>query len=116
MRKAAFFAMLLIAVNSAFAANILKYNRPARFFEEALIIGNGNLGAIVYGDQRGEKISLNDITLWTGEPENGVTTPDAYKAIPEIRAALDAENYRAADSLQLKVQGHYTDNYQRSAP
>ena len=112
MRKAAFFAMLLIAVNSAFAANILKYNRPARFFEEALIIGNGNLGAIVYGDQRGEKISLNDITLWTGEPENGVTTPDAYKAIPEIRAALDAENYRAADSLQLKVQGHYTDNYQ----
>ena len=97
---------------AATANNVLRYDRPARFFEEALVIGNGNIGAIVYGDQRGEKLSLNDITLWTGEPENGVTTPDAYKAIPEIRAALDRGDYRAADSLQRKVQGHYTDNYQ----
>lgn len=97
---------------AATANNVLRYDRPARFFEEALVIGNGNIGAIVYGDQRGEKLSLNDITLWTGEPEKGVTTPDAYKAIPEIRAALDRGDYRAADSLQRKVQGHYTDNYQ----
>lgn len=91
---------------------VLKYDRPATFFEEALVIGNGNLGAVVYGTPAGERLSLNDLTLWTGEPESGVTTPDAYTAIPEIRAALDREDYRAADSLQLKVQGHYTDNYQ----
>lgn len=107
-------AALLPAVLSAGAAqkNLLHYNSPARFFEEALVIGNGNIGAIVYGDQKGERLSLNDITLWTGEPEKGVTTPDAYLAIPEIRAALDRGDYRAADSLQRKVQGHYTDNYQ----
>lgn len=113
MKKTIFLTAVALGLTVASGAqNVLKYNRPANFFEEALIIGNGNLGAIVYGDQRGERLSLNDITLWTGEPETSVTTPDAYKAIPEIRAALDAENYRAADSLQRKVQGHYTDNYQ----
>ncbi len=90
----------------------LHYDRPAKFFEEALIIGNGNLGAIIYGGTAENRISLNDITLWTGEPERGVTTPDAYKAIPEIREALDRGNYRAADSLHRKVQGHYSENYQ----
>lgn len=90
----------------------LHYDRPAEFFEEALVIGNGNLGAVLYGGVKEERISLNDITLWTGEPEKGVFTPDAYKAIPEIRAALDRGDYAAADSLQRKVQGHYSESYQ----
>lgn len=90
----------------------LHSDRPAQFFEEAYVIGNGNLGAIIYGGIGEERIALNDITLWTGEPEIGVTTPDAYKAIPEIRAALEREDYRAADSLHRKVQGHYSENYQ----
>ena len=46
----------------------LKYDRPAKYFEEALVIGNGTLGAIVYGDEFGERLSLNEITLWSGEP------------------------------------------------
>lgn len=109
-----FVTVLLPAALSVAAANNhqLTYNTPARFFEEALVIGNGNIGAIVYGNQKEERLSLNDITLWSGEPESQVTTPLAYKAIPEIRAALNREDYRAADSLQLLVQGHYTDNYQ----
>ena len=90
----------------------LKYNRPATYFEEALVIGNGTMGAIVYGGQDKDVISLNDITLWTGEPDREVTTPDAYKAIPEIRALLEKEDYRAADRKQRKVQGHYSENYQ----
>ncbi|MCC8071884.1 MAG: glycoside hydrolase family 95 protein [Bacteroidales bacterium] len=90
----------------------LHYQQPARYFEEALVIGNGTLGAIIYGGTETDRLSLNDITLWSGEPENGPTTPEAYQAIPEIREALDRGDYRAADSLQQKVQGHYTDNYQ----
>lgn len=90
----------------------LVFDRPAQFFEETVVIGNGNLGAIIYGGVDCDSISLNDITLWTGEPETTVTSPDAYKAIPEIRAALDRGDYRAADSLQHKVQGHYSENYQ----
>ncbi len=90
----------------------LTYDRPAEFFEESLVIGNGHLGAIVYGGAHKDRISLNDITLWTGEPDKQVFSPDAHKAIPEIRAALDKEDYRTADKLQHKVQGHYSENYQ----
>lgn len=89
----------------------LRYDRPAKYFEEALVIGNGNIGAIVYGDETGERLSLNDITLWSGEPRPEAYDPEAYKAIPEIRAALEREDYRAADSLSHKVQGYYTNNY-----
>lgn len=90
----------------------LTYDRPAQFFEESLVIGNGRLGAIVYGGTQQDRISLNDITLWTGEPDKQVFSPNAYQAIPEIRAALDKEDYRTADKLQRKVQGHYSENYQ----
>ena len=91
---------------------MLHYNRPATYFEEALVIGNGTMGAIVYGGTERDVLSLNDITLWTGEPDRTVTTPDAYKSIPVIRDLLDKEDYRGADREQRKVQGHYSENYQ----
>lgn len=90
----------------------LRYDKPASYFEETLVIGNGTMGGIVYGGSNVDKISLNDITLWTGEPEKGVYSPEAYKAIPEIREALDKGDYELADKLQRKVQGHYSQNYQ----
>ncbi|MBO4565395.1 MAG: glycoside hydrolase N-terminal domain-containing protein [Bacteroidaceae bacterium] len=90
----------------------LHYDRPAQFFEEALVIGNGSLGATVYGGYDTDKISLNDITLWTGEPDTQVYSPEAWRNLADIRAALDKEDYRLADRLQRKVQGHYSENYQ----
>ena len=60
---------VLLAASGVQAGELkLKYDRPAKYFEEALVIGNGTLGAIVYGDEFGERLSLNDITLWSGEP------------------------------------------------
>ena len=53
----------------------LHYDRPARYFEEALVIGNGSLGATVYGGYDTEKISLNDITLQLGGVRAGVRVP-----------------------------------------
>jgi len=44
----------------------LNYNKPAEFFEEALPIGNGKIGAMVYGGAQDNLLYLNDITLWTG--------------------------------------------------
>lgn len=90
----------------------LRYDRPAEFFEEALVIGNGNLGAVVYGGVDQERISLNDITLWTGGPEGEPYSPEAYKSVGAVRQALFAEQYALADSLQRDLQGHYTQNYQ----
>lgn len=90
----------------------LRYDRPAEYFEEALVIGNGTMGATIYGGTKRDRISLNDITLWTGGPDREVTTPGAYKALPEIRALLDKEDYRAADRANRKIQGHFSENYQ----
>lgn len=89
----------------------LSYDRPARFFEEALVIGNGTLGATVYGEPHTEHISLNDITLWSGEPETAVTTPDAWKVIPQIREALDSNDFRLAHKLNKQIQGHNSAAY-----
>lgn len=96
-----------------FAGNMkLHYDRPAEYFEEALVIGNGTMGATLYGGVKKDKISFNDITLWTGEPESENSSPDAFNTIPEIRALLDNEDYQGADKAQYKVQGHYSENYQ----
>ena len=94
-------------------AQTLHYDRPADYFEEALPFGNGTMGGIIYGGTGTDRISLNDITLWTGEPCNmNVYSPEAHKTIPLIREALRKGDYRAADSLQRDVQGHYSQNYQ----
>lgn len=94
-------------------AQTLHYDRPADYFEEALVIGNGTMGGIVYGGTQTDRISLNDITLWTGEPCNmKIYSPDAHKTIPAIREALRQGDYRKADQLQREVQGHFSQNYQ----
>ena len=90
----------------------LWYNKPATAFEESLPIGNGKLGALIYGGANNDSIYLNDITLWTGKPVYREEGGDAYKWIPKIREALFKEDYKAADSLQLHVQGHNSEYYQ----
>lgn len=90
----------------------LHYDRPAEFFEETLLIGNGNLGAIIYGQPIEERINLNDITLWTGQPDTTVVDFDAKEMMQRIRTELFNENYRAADSLQKLAQGHNAQLYQ----
>jgi len=88
----------------------LHYNSPAQCFEEALPIGNGRIGAMVYGKTNTETLSLNDITLWTGEPDT-IRYQKAQHLQP-IREALDNEDYKLADKLQLNLQGHYSETYQ----
>lgn len=113
MYKSLLLSLLSILSLSAYAQDLtLHYNKPADFFEEALVVGNGSIGATVYGGTTTDKISLNDITLWTGEPDKTVYSPGAYKSLPAIRKALNEENYKEADELQKAIQGHYTENYQ----
>ena len=112
--------LLLWSCHRPAPERILHYDRPAEFFEEALPLGNGRLGAMVYGGTTEEKISLNDITLWTGEPDRGDLHPDIQAGIgsesaatlPLIREALAREDYAEADRLQRKMQGHYSETYQ----
>ena len=90
----------------------LWYNTPATYFEEALPVGNGKLGAMIYGGVAEDKIYLNDITFWTGTPVDRRADSNAHLWIPKIREALFNENYPLADSLQLNVQGNNSQYYQ----
>ena len=89
----------------------LHYSRPATYFEEALPLGNGRLGAMVYGDPCEFRLSLNDITLWTGEPDRGLEEPVA-PWVEKVREALEEEDYPKADALQTHLQGHFSESYQ----
>jgi len=113
LSKARVAIVLSILLTLQVQAQTLHYDRPAQYFEEALVIGNGTIGGIVYGGTQKDLISLNDITLWTGEPCNmNVYSPKAYKSIPLIREALKQGDYKEADRLQRDVQGHFSQNYQ----
>lgn len=90
----------------------LWYDRPADYFEESLPIGNGKLGALVYGHPDNDTLYLNDITLWTGKPYNREMDKDAHRWLPAIREALFNEDYAKADSLQLHIQGPNSQYYQ----
>jgi alpha-L-fucosidase 2 len=90
---------------------ILWYKQAAKHFEESLVLGNGRVGATVFGGVTSDKIYLNDATLWSGEPMNPNMNPDAFKHIPAIREALSKENYQLADELQKKVQGKFSESY-----
>ena len=77
--------------------HILWYNKPADYFEETLVLGNGKMGATVFGGVDSDKIYSNDITLWSGEPVNANMNPEAYKNLPAVREALKNENYKLAE-------------------
>lgn len=115
MRKTLLATMLvttLTASSQKQAPMVLQYDRPADFFEESLPIGNGKLGALVYGGTDDNIIYLNDITLWTGKPVDKNLDADAHQWIPKIREALFNEDYQLADSLQHYVQGPNSQYFQ----
>jgi len=91
--------------------HILWYNQPAQFFEESLVLGNGQTGASVFGGVETDQIYLNDATLWAGEPVDANMNPDAHTYIPAIREALKNEDYPLADSLNRFVQGSFSQSF-----
>jgi alpha-L-fucosidase 2 len=76
----------------------LWYLQPAARWDEALPIGNGRLGAMVFGRTAQERLQLNEETLWSGAPYTP-DNPDALAAIPEVRALLNAQRYEEATAL-----------------
>ena len=91
--------------------NLLWYDRPADHFEESLVLGNGRMGASVFGGTATDTIYLNDITLWSGEPVDTNDNADAHLALPGIREALTRDDYPTADSLNRALQGRFSQSY-----
>ena len=103
--------MALCAFYAAQARDlVLKYDRPAQFFEETLVIGNGKIGAAIYSGTDTDRLSLNDITLWTGEPDS-TQFGDHSADLALVRELLDKGDYKGAEKAQLKLQDHYTESY-----
>lgn len=76
----------------------LWYCRPANVWTEALPIGNGRLGAMIFGGIEGERIQLNEDTLWGGSPYDP-SNPEALQALPEVRKLVFEGKYKEAEAL-----------------
>src|SRR5882762_8694487 len=88
----------------------LWYNKPAVAWEEALPLGNGKTGAMVFGGLVTERLQLNDNTLWSGYPEGG-NNPNGPTILPQVREAIFAGEYEKAAALWKKMQGPYSARY-----
>src|SRR4029078_9625086 len=79
------------------------YNKPSGdTWENALPLGNGHLGAMVYGNVDKETIQLNENTVWSGSP-NRNDNPDALLSLPEIRQLIFEGKQKEAEQLANKV-------------
>lgn len=81
----------------------LWYRQPAFGWKAALPIGNGRLGAMVYGGVSHERICLNEVSLWSGAPINDFQEHNLADRIPEVRRLLFAEKTTEAEELLWKI-------------
>jgi alpha-L-fucosidase 2 len=106
-----YLGVLVCQMSLSQPASTLWYNKPATYFEESLVLGNGKNGAAVFGGVSSDQIYLNDATLWSGEPVDQKSNTESYKYIPEIREALFREDYKTAETLNKKIQGKFSQSY-----
>jgi alpha-L-fucosidase 2 len=78
---------------------VLWYTRSAARWEEALPIGNGRLGCMVFGGVKSERLQLNEDSLWCGKPQPNADRPDAWQHLAEIRKLLFEGKHREAEAL-----------------
>lgn len=79
----------------------LWYTRPAADWNEALPLGNGSIGAMVFGGPVTERLQLNEESVWTGQPGRHVN-PAAKETLPAVRKLLFEGKYREAEELARK--------------
>lgn len=81
-------------------AHTLWFKNPASHFTESCPMGNGRIGAMVFGGVAKERVVLNESTMWSGSPQDA-DREDAHKVLPELRRLLVAgENEKAQQLLQ----------------
>jgi alpha-L-fucosidase 2 len=115
MKKTTIVFIYLLAVCQALFAQQpqkLWYKKPAKVWTEALPIGNGRLGAMIFGGAAEELIQLNESTLWTGGPVRTNVNPGAYANLLKAREALfSGEDYAKAYEYAKGMQGYYSESY-----
>jgi alpha-L-fucosidase 2 len=94
----------LICIRSVAQQNVplkLWYDKPAVKWEEALPLGNGRLGTMLYGNPQQEELQLNEGTVWAGGPNNNIN-PVTATVIPEIRKLIAEGKYAEAQAIADK--------------
>ncbi|HMP82833.1 MAG TPA: glycoside hydrolase family 95 protein [Verrucomicrobiota bacterium] len=94
------FALSSAAGNPASSGSTLWYKQPASAWVEALPVGNGRLGAMVFGGVQNERIQFNESTLWVGEPRD-YSNPGAAQHLATIRQLLFDGKQRQAEQLAM---------------
>ncbi|MDP4292017.1 MAG: glycoside hydrolase family 95 protein, partial [Bacteroidota bacterium] len=114
-----FLGMLLLAnIKPIYAQNSVSdnsylklwYTRPASIWEEALPLGNGKTGAMVFGGIVTERYQLNDLTLWSGGPNDG-NNPNGPEILKATREAVIQGDYAKAGETWKKIHGPYSARY-----
>ncbi len=107
-----FFLTLFFLTNIVSAQQKLWYKQPAKVWTEALPVGNGRLGAMVFGGVQDELLQLNEGSLWTGGPVRTNVNPGAYENLQIVRdALLQHEDYAKAYEYTKKMQGYYSESF-----
>ena len=116
MKRYTITLLLLFAVQILSAAppedSLLRlwYQQPATQWVAALPVGNGRIGAMVFGGVQQEQLQLNEGYLWSGGPRDG-NNPQAKQTLPLIRQLLAEEKYTEADQAARKLMGLYSARY-----
>lgn len=103
--------LFLVPAPKGIAQHTLWYEQPAEEWVEALPVGNGRLGAMVFGKVRHERIQLNEESIWTGHPTER-EMPDAWKYLQKARQMLFNGEYEKAEKLldekvmSERIEGH----------
>ena len=101
MKRIAIIALLFTVCCISVAAQAvyrLWYDCPAQTWTQALPVGNGVIGGMVFGTPAVEHIQLNEETIWAGQPNN-VVNPNAKAALPEVRRLIFEGKYKEAQDL-----------------
>ena len=110
----------IISEDVIFLEHKLYFEKPAKDWEEALPIGNGRLGAMVFSGTKKLRVQMNEITLWNGDKYPDADKTEAYKHLPELRELINNKKYsQAADLLNKEFinngggfEGAYSGSYQ----
>lgn len=91
--------------------NRLVYFRPARFWYEALPLGNGKTAVMAYGGKNSEKLCFNDATFWSGYPKNH-DRKEAFENLQKARELIfEGKNSEASKFVKDNLYGNYSEAY-----
>lgn len=91
--------------------NKVWYQKPAKFWRQALPIGNGYTGVMIFGGKSKERLDLNDGTLWSGYPKDQ-TNPESLQFLPKVRQLIFEGKHKEADALcREKMCGGFSESY-----